>query len=120
MVLENHLHLIASSREHSKRIQPFKSFTARQVLDLLKQRGATTLLKYFASLNVSIQLKVNISFGRKVRIQKNSGLEIIDNWLLDSPGDTDGVDTILNEMKSVVTGLIEQDEIKADLDTLEF
>ena len=29
----------------------------------------------------------------------NSGLEIINNWLFDSPGDVDGVETILNEMK---------------------
>lgn len=50
----------------------------------------------------------------------NAGLEIIDNWLLDSPGDTDGVDTILNEMKTIAAGLIDKDEIKADLDTLEF
>ena len=48
VVLENHLHFIASGHQHSKRIQQFKSFTARQILDLLKQRKATTLLKYFA------------------------------------------------------------------------
>ncbi len=48
VVLENHLHFIASGSEHSKRIQQFKSFTARQILDLLKQRNATTLLDYFA------------------------------------------------------------------------
>jgi len=48
VVLENHLHFIASGSQHSKRIQQFKSFTARQILDLLKQRKATTLLKYFA------------------------------------------------------------------------
>jgi len=48
VVLENHLHFIASGSEHSKRIQQFKSFTARQLIDLLEQRGANTLLKYFA------------------------------------------------------------------------
>jgi len=37
----------------------------------------------------------------------NSGLEIIDNWLLDSPGDTDGVETILNEMKKVAAQLMD-------------
>ena len=36
----------------------------------------------------------------------NSGLEIINNWLLDSPGDIDGVDTILNEMKKVAAEMI--------------
>jgi len=50
----------------------------------------------------------------------NSGLEIIDNWLLDSPGDTDGVDTILNEMKTIAAELSEKEENKVDLETLEF
>jgi len=50
----------------------------------------------------------------------NSGLEIIDNWLLDSPGDTDGVDTILNEMKTIAAELVTKEEVKIDLDSLEF
>ncbi|MCD2449623.1 transposase [Methylicorpusculum oleiharenae] len=48
VILENHLHFIASGSQHSKRIQQFKSFTARQILDLLEQRKATTFLSYFA------------------------------------------------------------------------
>lgn len=35
----------------------------------------------------------------------NSGLEIIDNWLLDSPGDIDGVETILIEMKKIAASM---------------
>ena len=46
VVLENHLHFISSS--NSQQIQQFKSFTARQIIDLLKARKATTLLDYFA------------------------------------------------------------------------
>ena len=49
----------------------------------------------------------------------NSGLEIIGNWLLDSPGDTDGVDTILNKMKTITADLIDKDEVKIDLNKLE-
>jgi len=48
VILENHLHFISTASQHSKRIQQFKSFTAKQILDLLVQRKATTLLKYFA------------------------------------------------------------------------
>ena len=48
VILENHLHFIACGSEHSKRIQQFKSFTAKQILDLLEQRKATTLLNFFA------------------------------------------------------------------------
>jgi dnd system-associated protein 4 len=50
----------------------------------------------------------------------NSGLEIIDNWLIDSPGDIDGVDTILNEMKKVAAELIDTEELSIDLEALEF
>ncbi len=49
----------------------------------------------------------------------NSGLEIIGNWLLDSPGDTDGVDTILNKIKIITADLIAKDEVKIDLNKLE-
>jgi dnd system-associated protein 4 len=40
----------------------------------------------------------------------NSGLEIIDNWLLDSSGDIDGVDTILNEMKKVAAEMMDSED----------
>jgi dnd system-associated protein 4 len=50
----------------------------------------------------------------------NSGLEIIDNWLLDTPGDIDGVDTILNEMKKTAAELLNSDESEVDLGGLEF
>ncbi len=50
----------------------------------------------------------------------NAGLEIINNWLLDSPGDIDGVDTILNEMKKVAADTIEKQELGTDLNKLEF
>jgi dnd system-associated protein 4 len=35
----------------------------------------------------------------------NTGLETISNWLLDSPGDIDGVETILNEIKTVAASM---------------
>ena len=45
VILENHLHMIVSAPELSSVIQSFKSFTARQLIDLLKERQATTLLR---------------------------------------------------------------------------
>jgi REP element-mobilizing transposase RayT len=48
VILENHLHFIATATQHSHRIQQFKSYTARQILDLLQERKATTLLQQFA------------------------------------------------------------------------
>lgn len=45
VILENHLHLIVSAPELPRVMQSFKSWTARQLIDLLKQRGAQTLLR---------------------------------------------------------------------------
>lgn len=45
VILENHLHLIASAPELSAVMQSFKSYTARQILDLLKKDSAVTLLR---------------------------------------------------------------------------
>ncbi len=45
VVLENHLHLIASSRDLPHDIKDFKSFTARRIVDLLECRGARRLLE---------------------------------------------------------------------------
>jgi putative transposase len=45
VILENHLHLIASADDLAEEIGDFKSFTARQIIDLLKARQAHTLLE---------------------------------------------------------------------------
>ncbi|HEY7156902.1 MAG TPA: hypothetical protein VH575_23240 [Gemmataceae bacterium] len=45
VILENHLHLIASSADLSKEIGDFKSFTARRLIDYLEVNNARTLLK---------------------------------------------------------------------------
>jgi REP element-mobilizing transposase RayT len=44
VILENHLHLIASAPELSTVIGDFKSFTARSIVDLLERRAAKVLL----------------------------------------------------------------------------
>lgn len=45
VILENHLHVIASAEELTKTIGEFESFTARQIIDLLKARNVETLLR---------------------------------------------------------------------------
>ena len=45
VILENHLHLIASSGDLSKEVGDFKSFTARQILNFLEQQNAHLLLE---------------------------------------------------------------------------
>lgn len=44
VVMENHLHLIASSSDLSKEIGDFKSYTARRIIDHLQQRNDRLLL----------------------------------------------------------------------------
>lgn len=44
VIMENHLHLIASSQYLSKEIGDFKSYTARKVIDYLKERKADRML----------------------------------------------------------------------------
>jgi REP element-mobilizing transposase RayT len=48
VILENHLHFIAASKDLSNEIGDFKSYTARRLLDLLASAGAKTLLDQFA------------------------------------------------------------------------
>ena len=45
VIMVNHVHLIASSDDLAKEIGDFKSFTARQILDLLEARKSNTVLR---------------------------------------------------------------------------
>ncbi|MCY2990493.1 MAG: transposase [Planctomycetota bacterium] len=45
VILENHLHLIAKASELSKEIGDFKSYTARRIIDDLKERKVRMLLE---------------------------------------------------------------------------
>jgi putative transposase len=50
VILENHLHLIASSENLSKKVGDFKSYTARRIIDRLRETGSSStieLLQYF-------------------------------------------------------------------------
>ncbi|MFO1096293.1 MAG: transposase [Planctomycetaceae bacterium] len=52
VILENHLHLIAKAPDLGDAIGRFKSYTARQILDLLERREARTLLRQFERLKL--------------------------------------------------------------------
>jgi putative transposase len=45
VILENHLHLIGVGDDLSKEMGDFKSYTARRIIDLLKQCNAQTILR---------------------------------------------------------------------------
>jgi putative transposase len=48
VILENHLHLIASSNDIGKSMRKFKAHTAKEILKLLQQKNATTILEQLA------------------------------------------------------------------------
>jgi len=48
VILENHLHLIAQSPQLDRYISRFKSYTSKQLLQLLQQSNAKTLLEQLA------------------------------------------------------------------------
>ena len=48
VILENHIHFIASGDYLSKEVGDFKSFTARRLIDLLQSVGAKTILEQLA------------------------------------------------------------------------
>lgn len=48
VVLENHLHLIASSDDIAKSIKKFKSYTAKELLALLQKHNVKTILDQLA------------------------------------------------------------------------
>lgn len=53
VILENHLHMIVSAPELPGVMQSFKSWTARKIIDLLKERGATTLLRQLGATKLN-------------------------------------------------------------------
>jgi putative transposase len=52
MILENHLHLIASATNLAGAVKSFKMFTARQIIDLLEAHGAKVLLRQSRTLKL--------------------------------------------------------------------
>ncbi|MBU4270762.1 MAG: transposase [Planctomycetes bacterium] len=50
VILENHLHWIASAEDLARQIGEFKSFTARGIIDLLEARNVKPLLRQFEHL----------------------------------------------------------------------
>ena len=55
IVMENHLHMIASSNQLSDEIGKFKSYTARKIIDLYKMMGKWPILDELNSLKLSFK-----------------------------------------------------------------
>ena len=65
VILENHLHLIASSDYHGEHIRRFKSFTARKIIDYLEQQGVELFLKQLAFYKVKHKTESQYQFWQE-------------------------------------------------------
>jgi REP element-mobilizing transposase RayT len=70
VILENHLHLIASAPELSDVMQRFKSFTAHQIVDLLRRHGAETLLRQLQTLKLQHKMDSNVQVWQEGSMPK--------------------------------------------------
>jgi REP element-mobilizing transposase RayT len=57
VVLENHLHLVASAPDLSDVVKSFKMYTARQMIELLTRHGAEVLLRQLRALKLRHKTK---------------------------------------------------------------
>jgi len=65
VILENHLHLIAQSDNIQKDIQCFKSYTARQIIDLLKKKKINLILQQLAFYKKEHKLQSDYQFWQE-------------------------------------------------------
>jgi len=57
VVLENHVHLVASAPDLANAMKSFKMFTARQIIDLLKRSSAHVLLQQLRDYKLGYKTK---------------------------------------------------------------
>ncbi len=65
VILENHLHLIASSPNHRNLIKHFKSFTARKIIDYLEKQNILFFLKQLAFYKLKYKTKSKYQFWQE-------------------------------------------------------
>jgi len=65
IILENHLHFIASSDNRNQHIKRFKSFTARKIIDYLEEQKVSMLLKQLAFYKLKHKTASNYQFWQE-------------------------------------------------------
>jgi putative transposase len=68
VILENHLHLVARSPDLPAEIASFKSWTAKRLLEVLKEQRAERILKQLAFHKKAHKHTATIRSGKKARI----------------------------------------------------
>lgn len=70
VILENHLHFVAQAPKLDQCVSNFKSYTARQIIDYLKQRNVKNLLKKLQYAKRAHKKTENTNSGKKAHTQK--------------------------------------------------
>jgi putative transposase len=65
VIMENHIHWIASAPALSDLIRQFKSFTARQILDAMERRGYVTMLSQLRYFKAPIKVDQDFQFWQE-------------------------------------------------------
>ena len=71
VILENHIHLIASSDDIAKSMKHFKSYTAKKILKLLKKENVLIILEQLGTREYSL-LFLNTLTNRRPRNSNKS------------------------------------------------
>jgi len=117
VILENHLHLVASSDDIGKSMKKFKTHTAKEILKLLQDRGVKTILEQLAfykkahKKNTTYQLwqegiQPKLIQGEKMMIDrinyihnnpiKRGYVDEAVHWRYSSARDYKGIDGLIN------------------------
>lgn len=65
VIMEHHLHLIATARTLGKTMKEFKSYTARTIIDDLKERGSKVWLKKLSWAKLAHKTKSDYQFWQE-------------------------------------------------------
>jgi len=65
VIFENHLHLVAEGSDLSKEIAAFKSYTARNIIDLFKEKNAANILGQLRFFKKQHKIENNTSAKRE-------------------------------------------------------
>ena len=71
VVLENHVHFIASAKDLPKEVGDFKSYTARRIIDYLSERHVQTLLDGLSTTKCGTRSTGSFNSGRKEVTRKS-------------------------------------------------
>jgi hypothetical protein len=77
VILENHLHFIASAGDHSKDVGDFMTFTARAILDALMCRGERDLLAEFHARKLAHRTDRRFQFWQEGSHPKEISTEVM-------------------------------------------